>query len=60
VTHQQEDDVVRLDVALGLFQPVVDVLEGAAVCDVEEQEPSHRVTVVGSGDGPGERKRDGL
>lgn len=36
VPDQQEDDVVRLHVALGLLQPVVDVGEGAAVCDVEE------------------------
>lgn len=55
VTDQQEDNVVWLHVALRLFQPVVDVLEGAAVRDVEEQEPPHRVTVVSSGDGPGQR-----
>lgn len=50
VADQQEDDTVRLDVAPGLLQPVMDVLEGAAVCDVKEQEPTHRVTVVGPGD----------
>ena len=55
VPHQQEDDAVRLDVALSLLQPVVDVLEGAAVCDVEEQEPAHRVTVVSPSDRPGQR-----
>lgn len=38
VADQQKDDGVRLDVVLGLLQPVVDVLEGTAVCYVEEQE----------------------
>lgn len=57
VADQQEDDGVRLDVALGLLQPGVDVLEGAAVCDVKEQEATHRVTVVSSGDGPAEMRR---
>lgn len=55
VSHQQEDDAVRLDVALSLLQPVVDVLEGAAVCDVEEQKPAHRVTVVSPRDRPGQK-----
>ena len=41
-----------LHVATGLLQPIVDVLEGAAVGDVEEEEPAHRVAVVGPGDGP--------
>lgn len=41
VADQQEDDAVRLDVALRLLQPVVDVLKGAAVCDVKEQEATH-------------------
>lgn len=52
MAHQQEHDTVRLDVAAGLFQPVVDVLEGAPVGDVKEEEPAHRVTVVGSGNRP--------
>ena len=41
-----------LHVATGLLQPIVDVLEGAAIGDVEEEEPAHRVAVVGPGDGP--------
>lgn len=52
VADQQKDDVVGLDVALGLLQPVVDVLEGPAVCDVEEQEAAHRVLIVRSSDRP--------
>lgn len=52
MAHQQEDDAVRLDVAASLLQPVVNVLEGAAVGDVEEEQPAHGVTVVSSGDGP--------
>lgn len=51
MAHQQEDDAVRLDVAARLLQPVVDVLEGAAVGDVEEEQPAHRVAVVRPGDG---------
>lgn len=43
---------MRLDVAFRLLQPIVDVLEGAAVGDVEEEEPAHGVTVVSPGDGP--------
>lgn len=50
--HQEEDDAVRLDVAASLLQPIVDVLEGSAVGDVEQEEPAHRVTVVSPGDGP--------
>lgn len=52
--HQEEDDAVRLDVAASLLQPIVDVLEGSAVGDVEQEEPAHRVTVVSPGDGPAE------
>lgn len=54
VPHQEEDDAVRLDVAASLLQPIVDVLEGSAVGDVEQEEPTHRVTVVSPGDGPAE------
>lgn len=43
-----------LDMAASLLQPIVDVLEGAAVGDVEQEEPAHRVTVVSPGDGPAE------
>ena len=50
VAHQQEDDAVRLHVAARLFEPLVHVLEGATVGDVEEQEAAHRVAVVSSGD----------
>lgn len=52
MAHQQEHDAVRLDVAASLLEPVVDILEGAAVGDVEEEEPAHGVTVVSSGDRP--------
>lgn len=52
MAHQQENDTVRLDVAASLLQPVVDVLKGAAVGDVKEEEPAHRVTIVSSGDRP--------
>lgn len=52
MADQKEDDAVGLDVAASLLQPVVDVLEGAAVGDVEQEEPAHRVTVVSPGDGP--------
>lgn len=55
VSHQQEDDAVWLDVASSFLQPVVDVLEGAAVGDVKQKEPTHRVAVVGPGDGPVEK-----
>lgn len=51
MAHQQEDDAVRLDVAPSLLQPVVNVLEGAAVGDVEEEQPTHGVTVVSPCDG---------
>lgn len=51
VAHQQEDDAVRLDVAASLLQPVVNVLEGAAIGDVEEEQPAHGVTVVSPCDG---------
>ncbi|KAJ8407163.1 hypothetical protein AAFF_G00288390 [Aldrovandia affinis] len=44
VPHQQEDNAVGLHVAACLLQPLVNVLEGAAVCDVEQQQPAHRVT----------------
>lgn len=54
MADQKEDDAVGLNVAAGLLQPIVDVLEGAAVGDVEQEEPAHRVTVVSSGDGPAE------
>lgn len=47
-----------LDVAASLLEPVVDVLEGAAVGDVEQEEPAHGVTVVSPGDGPAEVTRD--
>lgn len=56
VAHQQKDDAVGLDVALGLLQPVVDVLEGPAVCDVEEQEAADWVAIVGPSDGPAHRR----
>jgi len=59
VAHQQEDDAVRLHVAAGLLQPVVDVLEGAAVGDVEEEEAAHGVAVVSPGDGPAEGGGEG-
>lgn len=45
---------MRLDVAASLLQPIVDVLEGAAIGDVKQEEPTHRVTVVSPGDGPAE------
>jgi len=45
---------VWLDVAASLLQPVVDILEGAAVGDVKEKQPTHRVTVVSPGNGPAE------
>jgi len=48
---------VRLHVAARLLQPIVDVLEGAAVGDVKEQEAAHRVTVVGPGDGPAQEEQ---
>lgn len=51
VAHQQEDNAVRLDMATSLLQPVVNVLEGAAVGDVEEEQSAHRVTVVSPCDG---------
>lgn len=57
VAHQQEDDAVGLYVAAGLLQPVVDILEGAAVGDVEQEEPAHGVAVVGPGDGSAGRRR---
>lgn len=43
-----------LDVASSLLQPIVDVLEGATIGDVKQEEPAHRVTVVSPGDGPAE------
>lgn len=52
VPHQQEDDAVRLHMAARLLQPIVHVLEGAGVGDVEEQEAAHRVAVVSTGNGP--------
>lgn len=52
MADKQEDDAVRLDVAPRLLQPVVDVLEGTAVCDVEEQQTPDGVPIVGPGDGP--------
>lgn len=58
MAHQQEDDAVRLDVAARLLQPVVDVLEGAAVGDVEQEEAAHGVAVVSPGDGPAEDAED--
>lgn len=51
MAHQKEDDAVRLHVAASLLQPVVNVLEGAPVGDVEEEQPAHGVTVVGPCDG---------
>lgn len=45
---------MRLDVTACLLQPIVDILEGAAVGDVEQEEPAHGVTVVSPGDGPAE------
>ena len=53
MANEQEDDGVRLDVAPRLLQPVMDILEGAPVGDVKEQEAAHRVTIVCSGDRPG-------
>lgn len=59
VAHEQEDDAVRLHVAPGLLQPLVHVLEGAPVGDVEQEEAAHRVAVVGPGDRPEARARPG-
>lgn len=41
VTHQQEDDAVRLNVAARLLQPLVNVLEGATISDVKQQQATH-------------------
>lgn len=49
---------MRLDVAASFFQPIVDVLEGAAVGDVEEEEAAHGVAVVSSSDRPAETKSE--
>lgn len=36
----------------GLLQPIMDILKRAAIGDVKEEEPTHRVTVVSPGNGP--------
>lgn len=41
VAHQQEDDAVWLHVAARLLQPLVNILEGAAISDVEQQQATH-------------------
>lgn len=48
-----------LDVAASLLQPIMNVLEGAAIGDVKQEEPAHRVTVVRPGDGPAEDMKRG-
>lgn len=55
VAHQQEDDAVRLHVAARLLQPLMNILEGATISDVKQQQATHWITVVSPGDRPEER-----